>query len=411
MEHKPLILVVGSGYHLYREYLLAGIARAARVWLLSPREPGWERGYLTGSTLVDPFDPAALLAAGDQVAAGHEVAGVISWDELLVLNAARLAEHLHLPGPGTSAVSHCRDKFRTRRALARHGVPQPGSVVARSAAQTAAAAARLGYPVVVKPLSLGASIGVTRVAGPGQLAEAYRHASEAFEDDNPPRAAVLVEECVLGEEISVDSAIVGSRVRPLFVARKIVGFGAACEEIGHVVDPCDPLLTDPDFRSFLQDAHDAVAFGTGLTHTEVMLTAQGPRLIEINARLGGDLIPYLASHATGIDVGRVAVCVALGDRPAVPSPPAAVTARIDFLYPDRPCVVGSVERRDHLPEGVVEAVALAGPGQELALPPDSHVSGRFGYVICTASSAAACAAVAEHGRESLVLTVATQVPA
>jgi biotin carboxylase len=408
---KPLVLVLGSGYHLYREYLLAGIARAARVWLLTPREPQWECGYVVGSTLLDPFDTRAVLAAGSEIAATREVSGVISWDELLVLNAARLAERLGLPGPGAVAVAACRNKATTRQSLARHGVPQPASLVAGSADEARESARRLGFPVVVKPLSLGASIGVTRVDTPEALEEAYRHASAAFEDDNPPRATVLVEECVVGEEISVDSAIVGSRVTPLFVARKMVGFGSACEEVGHVVQPADPLLSDSAFLRFLQDVHTALGFDTGITHTEVMLTAAGPRLIEVNARLGGDLIPYVAGYATGVDAGSLAVEVALGREPAAPAPATPVTARIDFLYPDTDCVTESVDRHGPLPAGVVEAVPLASPGQDLVLPPAGHVGGRFGYVISTAPDAADCAVVADRGRQSLVLRAAATVPA
>jgi biotin carboxylase len=405
---KPLVLVVGSGYHLYREYLLAGIARAARIWLLSPWEPRWERDYIVGSTRLDPFDTQAVLAAGAEVAADHEVSGVISWDEL-VLNAARLAEGLGLPGPGTGAVAACRNKASTRQALTRHGVAQPRFLVAGSGDEAREASQRLGFPLVVKPLSLGASIGVSRVDTPGALDEAYRHASAAFEDDNPPQPTVLVEECVVGEEISVDSAILDSRVTPLFVARKMVGFGSACEEVGHVVHPADPLLSDPTFLRFLQDVHTALGFDTGITHTEVMLTVTGPRLIEVNARLGGDLIPHVAAYATGIDAGSIAVEVALGHQPAIAAPATPATARIDFLYPDTDCVAESVDRHEPLAAGVVEAVPLASPGQELVLPPAGHVSSRFGYVISTAPDAASCAEIAGRGRESLVLRTATTV--
>lgn len=409
MNDLPLVLVVGSGYHLYREYLLEGIARAADVWLLAPREPVWEGLYIRGSSVVDPFDTEALLVQGTELAAHNDVAGVICWDELLVLNAARLAERLGLPGPGVEAVTRCRDKSRTREALRARGVTQPMSRRVSSLTEATEAAAGWGFPVVMKPLSLGASIGVSKVLGPEDLAAAYAHASGAFEDDNPPQATVLVEECVTGEEISVDCAVVGSVVTPLFVARKILGFGAACEEVGHTVDSHDPLLRDRAFREYLQQVHDAVGYDTGITHTEIMLTADGPRLIEVNARLGGDLIPHVATQASGVDAGRVAVDVALGRETVLPSLGERVAARIDFLYPDAACEVGSIERHEPLPPHVVEAAALAHPGQLLELPPECHVAGRYGYVICAAPSPAEAATHAEQAREALVLTAAAPV--
>ncbi len=411
MNDLPLVLVVGSGYHLYREYLLAGIARAANIWLLAPSEPSWERRYIVGSSVVDPFDTEALLAQGVELAAQQDVAGVISWDELLVLNAARLADRLGLPGPGVDAVARCRDKSRTRQALTGLGVPQPMSTPVSSLTDAAKVASGYGFPVVVKPLSLGASIGVSKVLHPDDLSAAYAHASGAFEDGNPPQATVLVEECVTGEEISVDCAVIGSVVTPLIVARKILGFGAACEEVGHTVDSSDPLLTVAAFGKYLQRVHDAVGYDTGITHVEVMLTANGPRLIEVNARLGGDLIPLVAAHASGIDAGRIAVDVALGIEPAQPDRGERTVARIDFLYPDEACKVGAIERHEPLPDGVVDVVTLAQPGQELGLPPECHVAGRYGYVISVATTSAAVAARAQRGREALVLTAATSIPA
>lgn len=48
-----------------------------------------------------------------------------------------------------------------------------------------------------------------------------------------------------------------------------------------------------------------LGLGPGITHTELKLTARGPVFVEVNARLGGDLIPYLGMLATvGLDGGR-----------------------------------------------------------------------------------------------------------
>jgi biotin carboxylase len=401
---RPLVIVVSSGYHLYRQYLLAGISANARIWLLLATEPSWEAQYIEGWTKVDTLDAAAVVAAGRQITAQHEVSGVICWDELRTINAARLAEALGLPGGHADAIVRCRDKHLTRQSLDAAGVVQPTSRAVNNETNAVAVANEIGYPVVVKPRGLGASIGVSRVDDDAQLIAAYRHASKAFEDGVPPNDSVLIEQCIVGEEISIDSAIVGGMVQPLFIARKMLGFEPHCEEIGHVVDGADPLLTDPALIDLLQRAHSAVGYQTGITHTEVMLTSSGPQVIEINSRYGGDLIPYVASIAAGLDPGRIAVEVAVGQRPNTSRTQCQV-ARVDFWYPDTDVTVEQITiSPGPCPPGVDRIVALAQPGQVLQLPPAGHVASRYGYIVTYGPTSAHCAQAAELARPLIQLS-------
>ncbi|HET6704314.1 MAG TPA: phosphoribosylglycinamide synthetase, partial [Amycolatopsis sp.] len=120
------------------------------------------------------------------------------------------------------------------------------------------------------------------------------------------------------------------------------------------------------------------------------LTTTGPRLVEINARSGGDLIPYLGRLATGVDAGLVAADLAMGRTPDVRVRPYGVAA-IRFLYPPRDMVVGEVRiDRSRLPALVDRAEALAKPGQTLLLPPRAHVSGRHAFVVVSGATAEEC---------------------
>ncbi|HZB51439.1 MAG TPA: ATP-grasp domain-containing protein [Mycobacteriales bacterium] len=387
-DRRPVLVLVRTLVQPYREYLLASLAPRYRIWLLQDEEPGWARPYLADWAVLDPLNPAALLAA----ARGLDAAGVLCWDETTLEAAAGLARALGLPGADPAAVRRCRDKHLTRRALDTAGVPQARSAAVATAAQARAAADRIGYPVVVKPRALSGSYGVVRVDGPGELAAAVRHARAASMPGVPAEAApVLVEEHLDGPEVSVDSAVVDGQVTPLAVARKELGYPPYFEEVGHLVDAADPLLGSPRLRAVLQAAHDAVDFRTGWTHVEFRLVGGEPRLVEINARLGGDLIPYLGWQATGIDPGLVAAAVATGQPPR-PAPTRSRAAGVRFLYPAGEVVVGAVRVGAALPAAVDRAVALAAPGQRIAPPPAGHVFGRYGYVTAVADTVAECRA-------------------
>jgi biotin carboxylase len=287
-----------------------------------------------------------------------------------------------------------RDKAQTRAALDAAGVPQPRSVPVRTLDEAVAAAERVGYPAILKPRGLGASLGVVRVDDPGQLRARFAFTRDtvapdpvAYRTDQP----VLVEECVLGEEISIDSVVRDGRVTPLFVARKVVGYPPYAEEIGHFVDAADPLLADPVLVAAVQDTHSALGFRDGCTHTEFMLTATGPQLIEVNGRLGGDMIPYLGMLATGIDPGLAAADAACGHRPDL-TPTRGRVAAIRFFYVERDeTTIASIAfDRAALPAAIERAVPVAAPGAVVSPPPKGTVWGRVAFAIVVGDSIAEC---------------------
>jgi biotin carboxylase len=390
---KGALLVIGSGLKLYREYLVRSAAARARragleLVLINNLKPTWQHDYFDDITVINVFDHQLLASTARQMAARHTVAGVLCWDEPLVMPAAELAAEFGVPGLSIAGVHGCRDKLSTRSRLTVAGMLQPDFEMTATAEQARAAAKRIGYPVVVKPRALGASMGVVFAADEGELDTAFRVASDAsLVGDEPYRGGAIVEEYAVGPEISVDAAVHKSEYLPMFIARKRTGQHPYFEEEGHVVDAADPLLRDTDLIETLARAHRVLGIENGITHAEVRLTGRGPLIIEINGRLGGDLIPFLGKTATGIDPGEVMVDVAIGHRPDV-TPTRRGVAGIRFGYPGHDCLVHSVRVPDSAP-GLVIASPMVEPGTTLRLPPGGYIA-RHSFVVCQADDARAC---------------------
>jgi len=392
---RPRLLLVGTGTQTYREYLVRAAAAEFDVWLFSDRELGWEAPHLAGHTRLDTADVDAMTVPAKAL----HPAGVLTWDDTRVVQAAWLARALGLPTSPPEAVLRCRDKHLTRTALHEAKVPQARSLLVGSLAEARAAAAEVGYPLVLKPRALNASMGVVHVASPEQLASRFRIARGASLPAVTEVApgGVLVEEYLDGPEISVDAGLHGGRMWPAFVARKQLGFAPSFEEVGHLVDGHDPLLAQAEqqgagLHAVLIAAHRAVGLHTGWTHTEVRLTDGGPKLVEINARVGGDRIPEVACLALGIDAACAAAAIACGRAPSV-RPTRRRVAAVRFLYPERDVIARAVHiDRDRLPSTVDSAEAVAMPGQELRLPPAGNVTSRYALLTAVADTRERCMA-------------------
>ncbi|MFI6902507.1 acetyl-CoA carboxylase biotin carboxylase subunit family protein [Nonomuraea sp. NPDC050394] len=391
-DHRPLILLVNSGMNpQYREWGLRGLHREFRLWLLDAREATWDRPYLAGQTKVDALDLDEALDAAKELFKRMPFAGVLCYDEMRVHNAARIAEALGVPTSPSEAILACRDKSLTR---ARMTPDIPGSVRSTPVPDAAAAhrvAAEIGYPVVLKPRALAGSEGVARVDGPEQLDAQFAFTERAhFAEVERYAEGVLVEEYLDGPEIGVDAAVFHGEVEPVFISRKELDRPPTFEETGHFVSTDDPLLRDPEIVEVVRAAHAALGFDNGVTHTELRLTARGPRVVELNGRLSGDLVSYVGLLATGVDLLVAAARIACGERPDV-RPRRRSSAAVRYFYPPHDMVVDDLRLdTDRLPPGIWEVTLLAEPGKRLLLPPGSFVKGRMAAGFAVGEDAAAC---------------------
>jgi biotin carboxylase len=398
---RPLLLIIRTGKREFREYLLRSITPHYRVHMFVVTPPSWELEYVDGFTRVDTGDVDAMVKAAQEL---EDIAGVLCWDEARIPHAAEVAKALGLPGD-PSYIARCRDKQLTRQALAAAGVPQPGSQRVETVEEALAAAHAFGYPAIIKPTDLALSAGVVKVHDDEDMMAAFDHVSALKHGGIPDwRPTILVEEFAVGEEISVDTAVHHGEIYPLCLAHKEIGYAPYCIEVGHYVYSDEPLLHDPQLLGLLQDIHAALGFTDGVTHTEIMLTADGPKVIEVNGRLGGDMIPYLGLQAAGVDTGLAAAAVACGRAPEVVRDRNRVAA-VRFFYPAQEDTVIQSIRFDFGGQGAPAAVdqlaLLPDIGSVKSPPPRGTVAGRIAFATAIAQTADECRLALDAAEKAL----------
>ena len=341
--------------------------------------------------VADTTSPTAV-AAAIRTRAGSAAAGVTTSSERAVSVTAGVAALLGLPGENPDAMARCRDKTEQRRAMSTAGLRTPAFCVCASPDAAAAAAARIGFPVVVKPAVGTGSVGVRSCGWAQEVRDwAATLLTPTRAADRAADSAVLVEEQIDGPEFSVET--VGGKVLGVTATR--LGRQPYFVESGHDF-PAD--LPEATARRIANEALQALAaldVGVIAAHTEIRYDADGPVVIEVNPRLAGGMIPQLIHWAHDIDPVSAVIELATGVNAKTASQMRRYAA-IRFVIPERNGTleeVAGLSAARRMP-GVVEAMITR--GADAAFEQQHSFQDRIGHVISTAATPAAAATRADR---------------
>jgi biotin carboxylase len=346
----------------------------------------------------DTHQPSQVLAAVREVQLSYDVRGLGAGYEGALPVASLIARALGLPGPSPAAAEDSLRKPRTR-ALSNEFVGNRVPFWLLYGVEDIARVDPEAYPVVVKPAGSGGSIGVDVAYAPDKLeahVKAWLHAPD--ERGRPLEGPLLVEQLVPGAEYSVE---LFDGV-PLALTRKLLGGQTGFVETGHVVIG----WSDADERKYLAPylavLTERLALTWGPAHIEVRIDEGVVRLIEVNYRLAGDLIPDLVELALGIDMYEATLRAMIGEQVNT-TPRTRASAAIRFLMPSREGTVEGVSGLDAaaIVPGVVRAALTTSVGATVR--PADQSGDRLGYVIAASKEPDAALRAADAGLAALTV--------
>ncbi|XP_014734202.1 PREDICTED: carnosine synthase 1 [Sturnus vulgaris] len=260
------------------------------------------------------------------------------WDDCVVL-AALVCQGLGLRGPAPAAVRVAKQKSRTHRHLqgCRRGRPPPAAFAVpcrrlQSHGDVERAAGAVPFPAVAK-LEFGAGgVGVRLVENAGQC---HAHAARLWRDlrddaDHPGIGlgwgnAMLLMEYVPGTEHDVDLVVFEGRLLGAWVSDNGPTRVPAFLETAACLPSCLPADRQAQLVRAALECCRACGLRDGVFNVELKLGPAGPRLLEINPRMGGFYLRDWIREVYGPDLLLAAVLVALGVPPVLPARPAPRT--------------------------------------------------------------------------------------
>lgn len=243
--------------------------------------------------------------------------GIITFSEFCIADTVRLAAQLGLRYHASADVEAITCKDRQRERFEEVGLDTVRFRTVRSPDEAEAALAHVGLPAIVKPVIGASSRNTVAVTSPDEGLAAIR-AALAGAPGRPAEEAVMVEELLVGrttgapwgDYIAVDCVADDNGVRPVFVTSKFA-LAAPFRERGGYGGLS--VVPDDEVRRVRELACRAVgALGIhGVADVEIKLTDAGPRVIEVNGRLGA-WVDDLAVRSGAADPADIALRAALG---------------------------------------------------------------------------------------------------
>ncbi|MEO1104134.1 MAG: phosphoribosylamine--glycine ligase [Pseudomonadota bacterium] len=299
LEKGARVLVVGSGG---REHALAAALQSSPQVAAVAFAGGENAGLEAFAERVDMGEIAARAGEFDLVVVGPEAPLVDGLADRL--RAAGIAVF----GPSAAAAELEASKAFTKEICAEAGIPTAKSLVCADATVAMAALNTMGAPVVVKADGLAAGKGVVVAETMVEARDAVQHCFDG--GFGAAGARVVIEEKLVGPEVSLFALCDGTDVRRFASARDFKraydgdagpntgGMGA----ISPAPDVSDELL-DQAMEEIVKPAIAALSRRDidyiGVLYAGLMLTDEGPKLIEFNVRFGDPecqvIMPRLAS--------------------------------------------------------------------------------------------------------------------
>lgn len=331
--------------------------------------------------VISTIDTPAILRAAKK----HQIDGIMTLASDMPMQSVAVVSHeLGLIGISEDTALKATNKAFMRDALRSAGVPIPLYFRVSGKDEFNKAIEQLrekGYKCIVKPADNSGSRGVDLLEDDEDLNAAYNYAIKYSRSGE-----IVVEEFMEGPEVSVETLAVDGDIHVIQITDKLTTGAPYFVEMGHSQPSRLSEETRKEIAKIAIAANRAIGIHNGPSHTEIKVTKDGPKIVELGARLGGDCITtHLVPLSTGVNMVECSILIALGEKPDL-RPKWNKGSAIKYLETG----IGTIKEIRGLDEvekkkGVVQVSIVHGVGEQVGEIRSSV--DRVGFVIAQADDA------------------------
>jgi biotin carboxylase len=264
--------------------------------------------------ITDPTNPQKALKAAQQINKKKSFDGVITVGSESAISVATIAEKFNLPGPSIEIAKLCTNKELRLQKLYDKKIPVPYFRIVNTLNEVSKASKDIGFPVVIKPVENSAARGVKLITNKSELSEGVREA-KAFSRNK--KANLILEEYINGSEHSTESFIFNKKAyttgftdrnylkqyRPYFV------------ELGDSLPTKLNQSKKNNIINLAERASRVLGIKNWVSKGDMILTKDGPRVLEIACRTGGPKLgTEIVPLSNGTNIMEAQIQAALGEK-------------------------------------------------------------------------------------------------
>ncbi|MED3945085.1 ATP-grasp domain-containing protein [Priestia megaterium] len=316
----------------------------------------------------------------------QKIDAVLSGFEFMSNLTVKVASKLNLLTHDYMKADALRNKGLMYEHFVENNVPTAKTIIVESLEQLQSIKHDINFPLIIKPADNGGSCGVFKVQDFDELINCYNliiDNSIEFPHGFQLSQQVLLQEILDGKEFSVEIAIIDGQSQVLCITDKMTTEGTYFAELGHTL----PTMESPEKQKLINEVAlesiKALGLQNGVAHAELKFTQEGPKIIEVGARLPGDYIPELLELALGIDEAEVYLKAALGE-PMDLIPVKNNYAAIRFIPVSNSGNFEQLVFMDHIKDYEFTFSQYVKSG-DIVAPSQDNIS-RIGHIICASDS-------------------------
>lgn len=230
-----------------------------------------------------------------------------------MITIAKVSKELNLVGIDEITAINATNKAKMRDSLKNYGVPIPLYFKVDNYEQfkdSVNKIVNMNYKCIVKPTDNSGSRGVSLISkcDKKELEKAYNYCKSCSISGE-----IVVEEYMEGPEVSVETMSIDGVCNVIQITDKITTGTPYFVEMVHSQPSSLNIDVIHEIEKVAIKANKAIGITNGPSHTEIKVTKDGPKIVEIGARLGGDNITsHLVPLSTGVNMVAACIQTALG---------------------------------------------------------------------------------------------------
>lgn len=265
--------------------------------------------------IISTIDIESVMSAAKK----HNIDAIMTLaSDMPIMTVAKVSKKLGLVGVDLDTAIKATNKSKMRESLKNFGVPVPLFYKVDSLDKCIKAVNKIkdkGYKCILKPADNSGSRGIVLLP---DFNEKTINIAYNYSKNNSRDKIVMVEEFMEGPEVSVETISVDGKCNIIQITDKITTGAPYFVEMGH----SQPSQLSDSIKDKIKEitiaANKAIGIISGPSHTEIKITKNGPKIVEIGARLGGDNITtHLTPLSTGVDMVESCIKIALGEKPDI----------------------------------------------------------------------------------------------